>query len=283
MPTPSSSTYPPTDHILNDLGIAIERDLEHPDRTRATLDLRPAFLDDTGRPRVGVLAILADVIAGESAIRSVMPNWAATSDLSLAVADLPSEGPIEATLDILRSGRQTVVLEVHLHPPGAPRGDARFGLATLTFSVLPGRGNDEKTLRFSESVGQRTDFSSLGQSLEKPIGDALGLEPDPMDPSILRLPMRPYVENSLGALQGGVGAVLLEAAAEQFARHELDAPVRVRSLAIHYLKLGRIGPIRATARTLTQTPAGLLARVALHDEGKDDALLSVANVQVDLA
>jgi acyl-coenzyme A thioesterase PaaI-like protein len=291
--SPERPSYPPDPHFLRDLGIAIERDPDRPDRTVARLEIVPEILDASGRPRLGVLATLADVIAGESAIRAVLPNWAATSDLSLYVDELPSKGTIEASLEILRSGRQTVILEVTLRTRGAdadadtssdPRDrNAVCGLATLSFMVLPARENDEKTERFAASVARRTDFGGPGAGFTRPLGITMGLVGQDGEPGIMRVPVSPYLRNSLGALQGGAGALLIETTAERCAADELEGPLRVRSLAVHYLKLGRVGPVRATARPLARTPDGLLLRVELRDEGAGDALLSVATVQVERA
>lgn len=275
---PTRPSYPPASHFLRDLGIVIERDPVDPERTLAGIEITPALLDASGRPRLGVLATLVDVIAGDGAIRAALPNWAATSDLNLCVDQLPQQGPIEASLRILRSGRQTVLLEASLRAPGFA---SACGLATLTFMVLPARENDEKAEHFSAAVASRTEFGGPDSGFTQPICTAIGLEPDPEDASIMRLAIVPYVRNSLGALQGGVGAMLLEATAERHASALLEGPVRVRSLAVHYLKLGRVGPVRAVARSLAQTPGGLLTRVELVDEGAEDALLSVATIQVD--
>ena len=108
---PERPIYPPRRHLLRDLGIVVDRVDQ---QVVARLEPLPEIGDQTGRTRVGVLATLADVIAGETAIRSVLPNWTATSNLAIHVDEIPHSEPIEATSRILRSGRQTVVLEVAL-------------------------------------------------------------------------------------------------------------------------------------------------------------------------
>ncbi len=62
-------------------------------------------------------------------------------------------------------------------------------------------------------------------------------------------------------------AIALEAAAEKFAGSILDGALQVRSLAIHYLKLARVGPVRAQSRVIARSRGGLLIRVELFDEG----------------
>ena len=278
-PISAPPSYPPNPHLLSDLRIALVRDLGDPGKTVATLEITPEMLDASGHPRLGVLATLVDVVAGETAIRTVLPNWAVTSDLSLYVGELPREGALEAALEIRRAGRQTIVLEVTLSAKGAP---APCGLSTLTFMVLPARAGDTKAENFAAAGNtERSQLGSAKDGFDQPIGEAIGLIPDPADPTCTRLPMRPYLVNSVGALQGGAGATLIEWAAERFAAEALGAPVRMRSLDIHYLKLGRVGPICARVRKIAETSSGLLVRVELRDEGSEADLMTLATLLVE--
>src|SRR5690606_5531213 len=111
--------------------------------------------------------------------------------------------------------------------------------------------------------------------------EAMGVAFDPTDPAVAEVPLDPYLLNTLGALQGGVVAILMEATAERFARATLAAPVRVRGIELQYLKLGRKGPIAARARALARTPWGLIARVELFDRGEADARLTLATVWLE--
>lgn len=278
----SPAEYPPARHLLRDLRIVIDRtqtDREEPNAI-ASLEIRPEIVDPSGRPRVGVLATLVDVIAGEIAIRSVRPNWTATSDLSVYVDDVPTRGRVYASARVLRAGRQTVVLEASLRSDA----DEEFALAQVGFAVLPARSEFQSDTHWAAAPTPRTEFGLTDSGFEKSLLDTLGFETDHGDPSTSRLPTIPsYLINSLGALQGGAVAILVEAAAEGFARATLGRSVRLRSLAIHYLKLGRVGPIRAACRRIARTNDGLLVRVSLFDEGADDVLLTVAMIQVDEA
>lgn len=241
----------------------------------------PEIADRSGRTRVGVLATLVDVVAGERAIRSVLPNWTATSDLSVYVDEVPRTGAIEATAEILRTGRQTIVLEATLREAD---GEAPFGVGQIGFAVLAARGDIQTRGHWAEAPEIRTVFARPDSGFQNGLLETMGLEESPGDPSRIRLPhIGTYATNSLDALQGGAVAIVLDACAERFAAAELACDVRVRSVAIHYLKLGRVGPIRAEAQSVARTTGGLLVRVTLVDEGADDALLTVAMIQVDEA
>lgn len=276
-PPPAAAEYPPSKHLLRDLRIRVDR----ADAVlKARLDATPEIADGGGRTRVGVLATLVDVIAGETALRAVLPRWTATSDLTLHLAELPARGPIEATAQILRSGRQTVVLEAAL------RGDdgSGLGMGRVGFAVLPARDPLQSGGHWAEAPATDTDFSTPESGFRRPILEEMGIEFDAETPGVARLAGVPSrLVNSLGALQGGAVAILVEAAAERFAISRLGPRVRVRSLSIHYLKLARVGPMRAAPREVARTAGGLWVDVRLFDDGAANALVAAATIQVDEA
>ena len=120
-----------------------------------------------------------------------------------------------------------------------------------------------------------------GAGLAKPLLEAMNIAFDPNEPGTAEVAVDPYLQNTLGALQGGIVAIFVEATAERLAASVLGAPVRVRGLELQYLKLGKVGPIRARARELGRTASGLIVRVELDDRGQGDALLTVATVWID--
>jgi len=270
-------TYPPEFHIVRDLAPVIVRSEEG---SAIQLPIVPALLDDGDRPHVGVIATIIDMVAGETAIREVLPQWIATSNLSLHTGELPREGTLRARPRVLRKGRTTLVMEVLVdHVESA----VECGLSTVGFSILPGRNALQARVGWAEAPESRSEFARPGSGLQKPLYETLGLAFDATDPAIARLAVGPYVINTLGAMQGGVVAILIDAAGDHYAASQLGGPARVRSLEIHYLKLARVGPVRAVARTIGKTGSGLVLRVSLHDEGADDVLLTVATLLVDRA
>ncbi len=286
--------YPPEFHLVRDLAPIVERDA---DGSAILLPIVPALFDDGGRPHLGVVATVVDVIAGETAVREVLPRWIATSNLCLQVGDLPDAGTIRARPRVLRKGRTTLVMEVdldHLARAGVGGADGRdgsattpattrLGLATVGFSILPKRNPLQARVDWAETPEPRSEFATSTSGFRKPLYDTLGLEFDAQAPGIARLGVEPYVINTLGAMQGGAVAILIDAAADHFAADRFGTPARVRGLEIHYLSLARSGPVRAEARALGPIGSGLLVRVSLFDEGADDRLLTVATATVDRA
>jgi acyl-coenzyme A thioesterase PaaI-like protein len=71
--------------------------------------------------------------------------------------------------------------------------------------------------------------------------------------------------NSLGALQGGVAALLATLAAEAAGGAALGGACVARDLALHYLSLARESPARTSSRVLRRGASGALLRVESRD------------------
>lgn len=272
-PSPFAAAH----HIVRDLCVSIDR---AQDGAGIRLPIVPAIFDATGRPRVGVVAVIADMIAGQTAIQAVAPSWIATSNLGLQVAELPSAGHLVARPKVLRKGNTTIVIEVGIEHAESARP---VGLSTLGFSILPRRNAMQAEIHRARTSGGEAIYTPQGGSFSKPLLETMGIAFDPADPGVAEVAVDPYLQNTLGALQGGVVAILVESTAERLAASILGAPVRVRGIELQYLKLGRKGPIRARARELARTTAGMIVRVELFDRGDGDPLLTVASVWIDRA
>jgi len=287
------SSYPPDVHILRDLGFATDRDGRG---STTSLRATPWLCGANGALRAGPLAMLCDLAGGEGAIRAVHPewqadpggsargagergaftSWVATSDLVLHALRPVPDGVVLARSALLRRTRQTVVIEVTLTGEAAPAEPV--GLATLTFAVLPGRSDVQRMGTGADEP--RTEFARPGSGLVAPLPEALGVRVADAAAGQLEMAVTPYVGNSLGALQGGVVAMLVELAAEAAGAAALGRAVAVLDLAINYLGLLRAGPARTRARVLRRDAGEALLRVELRDAGGDERLCSVATVLV---
>jgi acyl-coenzyme A thioesterase PaaI-like protein len=202
--------------------------------------------------RAGVLATVADVVAGWGANRHVFPRIPLTVDLSvhwLRPLDLDT---FDVTARVLKAGATTVVSETTFTDPET--GEAAI-LSYVTFVVSP-RPQDA----FTQPLPERVQQSSLG----RPIMDDIGARV--ISPGIAELDRVPYVMQPAGTIQGGAVALVLELAAESIA----GAPIN--DLEIRYLAAVRVGPARATAEVI----APGLVRVELRDAGRPDRLATVA-------
>ncbi|MFK7895653.1 MAG: hypothetical protein AB8G23_07440 [Myxococcota bacterium] len=270
--------YPPKEHIYRDLQVLVERSQ---DQLVVSFPVVPEVLDTADRPRIGLLATIADIAAGELAIRTLYPQWVATSSLSVQSTELPSQGRIYAQPQVLRRGRTTVVLEVALSHQTEAGARQAIGLSTVSMSVLPERRDAQKNVTWADRPDPQTTFALPGSGFEQPITERLGIEFDPNDSAIAQIRCVPYVLNTLGAIQGGIVSLFIEAAAENYAAQQLGGRAQIQSLEVHYLKLCRGNPIRAAVREIGKTASGLALRVELYDEGQGGVLATVGNVIVE--
>jgi uncharacterized protein (TIGR00369 family) len=268
--SPLAGFYPPDVHVLRDLRLWIERDASG---SRTGLELVPQMHNVRGHAQLGVLATLVDGAGGECALRAALPDWVATSDLVLHVARPLRSGTLLAVPEVLRRTRTTVVIEVTLREGGS--GGEAAGLATMTFSVLPARGEVQRMGAGRDEP--RTEFASADSRLDAPFLERIGARVVDAAEGRIELPLSPYVGNSLGALQGGLVAALADLAAERLAGAASGAPCATTDLALNYLALGRVGPIRTRGRLLRREPAGAVVRIELRDAGAQDRLVAVAS------
>jgi uncharacterized protein (TIGR00369 family) len=269
----TAGAYPPDVHVLRDLRLWIEREAG---ASRAGLEIVPELLDAAGSARAGVIATLVDAAGGDCAVRTAAPHWVATSDLVLHVTRPVRAGPVHATPLVLRRTRTTVVIEVTLADAAGAAG-----LATMTFAVLPAQGPVQRMGAGEDAP--RTEFARPGSGLAEPLPQRLGVRRLDAAQGRLELPLAPYVGNSLGALQGGVTAILVDLAAEAAAARSLGGACRVSELALNYLALARAGPVESRASLLRRDAGAALLRVELRDAGAGDRLVAVATARAERA
>ncbi len=263
-----TSTYPPAQHFLRDLRICIESTA---DEYQAHLEISPHLCSDQGGVRAGVVATLVDVVAGACAARATAPDWIATCDLVLHMLHPARAGQLLALTRILRRGRKTVVIEVEINNDDFAECVA---LATVTFSVLEARGEMQKAREKDSAL--RTDFALPSSGFDRPVESRLGASLVDPEKGAWKLGISQYNSNTLGALQGGGQAVLIDVATESIGRACGNPDWVTTDFTIHYLALGKVGPLRTEARVLRLDVASALVRVEVRDAGADDRLVAVA-------
>jgi uncharacterized protein (TIGR00369 family) len=277
----------------------MEAEVTSESTAKVRIPVTPYVTGPDGGVRVGVLATLVDVVGGSAALRSLHPDWMATADLALQVVR-PAVGPyVEARATVLRRGRTTLVVEALVfdvdydgsdmdHDGSGTDGTDGAGSpaawASMTFAVLPGRDTNPMQDVSSELPVR---WALTGSGLEGPVDDVLSISVDDAASGVVSLPMRAYLRNSFGAVQGGVMATLGEVATVEMLGADVGfegVPV-VTDLQVAYLALGRVGPIVSRSRRLDAggpTSTGS-AVVELLDRGADDRLTTVINVRATSA
>jgi len=101
------------------------------------LALTPSLTNPRGALQGGLIATLADIVAGQAVFIGQAPDFAAaTADLSVHYLAPVMVGPARGEAHILRRGRTTVVVRVDIRDVGADRLAAA---STVTYTVLPAR------------------------------------------------------------------------------------------------------------------------------------------------
>jgi len=265
-----TATYPPDRHLLRDLRL----EFDHSDAaaSRARMPVVPELCADDGSVRAGALATLVDVIGGGLAATAAQPDWIATADLTLHVVGPATSGSVAADARVVHAGRTTVVIEVEL----LDQSGREIGLATMSFARLP-RRDENPDIRASTATGPTT-MALATSRLEASLIDMLGARVIDAARGELEVPVAEWSLNSLGAMQGGAVATVIDAAAELATRSATSEPLVVTDLQITYLALGRVGPIRTRANVLGVGPGYAQARVELVDTGSESRVTSVARV-----
>jgi acyl-coenzyme A thioesterase PaaI-like protein len=159
---------------------------------------------------------------------------------------------------------------------GAGEGADRATLAArglLTFARVPGtavNGMDDHTP--AEWVGEvrerGSDVVAAGSMYER-----MGLVVIDAERGVVELARSRYVINSLGSINGGALAVMIEAAAEAM-RPGLVAT----DMQLHYLSQVKAGPARTTGRISRDGADHSVVTIEVVDAGHHDQLLTAATV-----
>ena len=124
-------------------------------------------------------------------------------------------------------------------------------------------------------------WAFTGAGLEGPVTDVLAVSVDDAAAGVVSLPVRDYVRNSFGAVQGGVMATLAEVALVEMLAADggFEGMPVVTDLQVAYLTLGRVGPIVSRTQRIAGDTTSGSAVVELLDEGADGRLTTVINAR----
>lgn len=251
--------YPPERHLLRDLPVAYEH--IDPVSARAHLGRSPWFDDVV---TTDVLLTAVDVLCGSVVGRVVAPDWMATSSLTLhllaPVVLTPPTHEAVITARVIRDGRSTLVVDVIVESSSGER----VAVGTGSFARLPRRESSVDLSAFPVTFGERSGFDGGTPERVDSFVEAVAMTSG--EDGRLELSVHDYVQNSFGAVNGGVLALLAEQAALA-----VSAPGSVTTdVEIHYLRQARRGPVVASAEVLRSGSSGSLVRVDLEDRGLDD-------------
>jgi uncharacterized protein (TIGR00369 family) len=265
--------YPPPQHFYRDIHLAVDQRAELP---VVRVPVVPHLLGPGGGVRTGVLGVALDVFGGNLAVEAAAPDWALTAQLELHVLRPLTAGTITVSGRPLRAGKTNLVAEARIDA-GDDTSDGPCAVGRLTFTRVPARGGEPPRARRG---GLFYEFAEGGEVLAAPFHEAVGLRVRDAAAGEVEIDVAPYVHNSVGALQGGMVVAMVDAAAECAGRALLGAEVITSDVSVHYLSLGKSGPIRSRAALLRREPGAALFSISLFDAGQDDRLATVATARV---
>jgi uncharacterized protein (TIGR00369 family) len=232
-----------------------------------------------GGLRTGVLLGSIDALGGFLCGISVLPDWVVTTSVMTTVARLSHHGPLRLHGRVLRRGRNSVVAAIGVTDEG--NHDREVAAATMTCAVLdPGDRRVDVERPFSAPMTPR-DPEAL------PPEEFFGIEPGAG--SVTRLRVVDRIRNPWGILHGGALAVLIEAAACRAAEVALSVSsptgrghhqVAAADTVLHFLRPVKVGPVEARCEVLGIRDGRTLIRVAVHDAGVGDRMVTLASVEV---
>ena len=256
------------------------------ERSVATARLGPGISSPSGGVSVAMLLTLVDVTAS-SPMLALTKGWTATQDLSISLMAPPVTGPVVADNRVLRVGKKAVVMASELYDANGIEDLHELARLledrTLSSALTPCARAITTFARIPREAASGVDeydpTSWIGQ-IQGPVvtGPAEGYPVELMDlrgidPSAgcFELSLSPYVANSIGTINGGAQALMVEAAAEA-----ICPGLIVNDLQMRYLSQLKVGPSRSAARILRRSGDHAVVEITLHDAGNEDKILSVA-------
>jgi uncharacterized protein (TIGR00369 family) len=225
---------------------------------------------------LGVIATLMDVLGGGLALTTFYPDWAATTHLSVQSIGRALSGYIDAQGELRKTGRNTVLVKVDIrHAPHEQGGLTPVATAIIGFTRFSPRERS-RLFQIDPMAGKMPYSNPDSSGLVQPLYDKVGLKILNEAEALVQVEISDYVRNSFNALHGGVAALLADLAGQTAARHATGKPFVTTDLAIHFLRLGEVGPFQTRTALLRKTDETVLSLVEILDTGAGGRVLNIA-------
>jgi acyl-coenzyme A thioesterase PaaI-like protein len=197
---------------------------------------------------VGVLAVLVDVIGGIVVLRHEQPSGISTTEMTMhGLHRLRGPGLVVGTARLVSISANRGCVQVDLAVEGATGGRT---VSTVVFKRWPG---------VEIPVPEEMSVGNASVPIPQRLWERARIERRD-DDGVAEVALRHELTNHVAALQGGVTAALLEAAAMT----RFDEGTELQSMALTYLAQGRVGPFRATAHRTGSDADVVVATVVDH-------------------
>jgi uncharacterized protein (TIGR00369 family) len=223
-----------------------------------------------GGLRTGGLLSAVDSLGGFLSGLSVQPEWIVTTSMMATISRLDHRGPLRLHGRVMRRGRNSVVSGVRVVDEG--NSDQPVAAATVTCAVqTPG----DMALEFERPV-----VNAMPPLLPEVQGPEEFFCIEPGAGPVTRLELADRLRNPWGILHGGAAAMLADVAACRAVAPSSEGRVAAGDMVLHYLRPVKAGPVEARCQVLGRLGGRTVVRVAVHDVGRDDRLVTLASVAV---
>lgn len=240
------------------------------------LHLAPSVLDADGHVAFGVLGAFVDLASSQPDGITVGRPFV-HADIAVHRLARPTDDLLVARATAVRLGGRTGVIEVDVVDGAGER--VAYSSQQVVFMGPPPEVVPHGMSEFHRVFMARFDGTNR---LDGPLLDVLGVRAGTTDAGAPAwwMPHTERTRNGFGGLHGGVAAGLVDAAAAGAISSVTGGPARTRSAALRYPVPGTAGPFRADPVILGHDDTDALVRVAVVDEGADDALVVLADATV---
>ncbi|HZM54716.1 MAG TPA: hotdog fold thioesterase [Acidimicrobiales bacterium] len=228
-----------------------------------------------GGLRTGGLLTSIDSLGGFLCGLAVLPEGIVTTSMMATISQLDHRGPLRLHGRVLRRGRNSVVAGLDVVDEG--RGGLPVAAATMTCAVLDPGGMVPEFERPCPTPMAPLDPGAPGPEEFFCIEPGVG--------PVTRLELTDRLRNPWGILHGGAAAVLADVAACRAAQAGPSRPqptglVAAADTVLHYLRPARVGPIEARCQVVGRRSGRAVVRVAIHDVGAGDRVVTLGSVAV---
>lgn len=240
--------------------------------------------------RLGVMATMLDVAASDPVLAAWAPDWTATQNLSVNSIGTLKDGPIVVDARLLKAGNKVIFVSADIY--GGNGVEDLDELKNCIDSTAPGKSGLNIVARSLATFVRITRSAAKGVDSYDPnrwlgvtrrrsstcpgmglLNDRIGLKVCDGDAGIVEVNNSSYVANSIGTINGGVQAVVVEVAAEV-----MRPGMIVTDLNIHFLAPLRVGPLRTMGSVIRDASDHSAIMIRLLDAGDGEKIVATATV-----
>lgn len=279
-----------TAHFCTDLNMS--SNLIHPERCLMCAPLTQEIQTNIQSARLSILVTMLDVAGSDPVLAAWTPDWTATQDLSVNTIGKIVDGPIVVDARLLRKGKKIIFVSADFYDGHGisnlndlqdnidKTGDfsqklTRAAKGIVTFTRIPrSAASGVDTYNPNNWLGVTKKRASSRYNANT-LNKRIGLRVTDAKSGFVEISNTSYVANSIGTINGGVQAVVMEAAAEA-----MRPGMVVSDIQIHFLSQLKVGPASTVGNLIRETHDHSVVEIRLMDSGAGDKLIAAATLML---